>query len=355
MKILMTADCVGGVWTYALDLARQLTADGHAVIVAVMGGQLTADQRGELAAAGLAAHEARPYKLEWMPEPEEDLRAAGAWLLELAAEHRPDIVHLNQFSHAVLPWPCPSIVVAHSDVVTWWRAVHGADPDPSWDPYRDRVAAGLAAADLVVAPTAAMLDDLQEAYRFTTTGRVVRNGRSFAPPPRRKRPQMLAAGRVWDEAKNIAAAARAANGLAWPLLVAGPGEVDGARCLGRLGAAQVADLLAESAIFVAPARYEPFGLAALEAALAGCALVLGDIASLREVWGDAAAFVAPGDEAGLHAAMGTLIGDGSVLAERAGAAAARAEGFSVQAMAGGYADCYGQVSSAPAQRDRVAL
>ncbi len=31
-----------------------------------------------------------------------------------------------------------------------------------------------------------------------------------------------------------------------------------------------------------PARYEPFGLSVLEAALSGCALVLGDIPSLRE-------------------------------------------------------------------------
>ena len=33
-----------------------------------------------------------------------------------------------------------------------------------------------------------------------------------------------------------------------------------------------------------PARYEPFGLSILEAALSGCALVLGDLPSLRELW-----------------------------------------------------------------------
>jgi len=46
-------------------------------------------------------------------------------------------------------------------------------------------------------------------------------------------------------------------------------------------------------LMTTPARYEPFGLAALEAGLAGCALVRGDIPSRREVWGDVAVFVPP--------------------------------------------------------------
>ena len=352
MKVLMTADCVGGVWTYALALARHLTAAGHEVVLAVMGAEPAADQRAELYAAGLAGAEARPYKLEWMAQPEDDLHAAGAWLLELAATHQPDVVHLNQFSHAPLPWPCPVIVVVHSDVVTWWRAVHGDDPGPEWDDYRTRVTDGLVAADLVVAPTAAMLDELQAAYAFDTPARVVHNGSEFAIADRPRREQLVGIGRVWDDAKNLAAAARAADGLPWPLVIAGPGEVPGARCLGRVARNRVADLLAESAIFVAPARYEPFGLAALEAARSGCALVLGDIPSLREVWGPAATFVPPDDEQALRTALRTLIDDPALLAERQREAAARATTFTVPAMAGAYADCYRQVAGA--RRDRVA-
>ena len=40
------------------------------------------------------------------------------------------------------------------------------------------------------------------------------------------------------------------------------------------------------------ALYEPFGLAVLEAAQAGCALVLSDIPTFRELWDGAALFVA---------------------------------------------------------------
>ena len=51
--------------------------------------------------------------------------------------------------------------------------------------------------------------------------------------------------------------------------------------------------IARAAIYALPAHYEPFGLSILEAAMSGCALVLGDIPSLREIWGDAAVFVHP--------------------------------------------------------------
>jgi glycosyltransferase involved in cell wall biosynthesis len=63
-----------------------------------------------------------------------------------------------------------------------------------------------------------------------------------------------------------------------------------------------------AAIYVLPARYEPFGLSALEAALSGCALVLGDLPSLREIWGETAVFIPPDDSEALHSAVSALIG-----------------------------------------------
>ena len=123
------------------------------------------------------------------------------------------------------------------------------------------------------------------------------NGRAaLTAAPVVKEPFILAVGRLWDEAKNVAALERVAPRLGWPVSVAGeeahpgggqvrPGHV---RRLGRLAPEALAPWFARASIYALPARYEPFGLSALEAALAGCALVLGDIPSLREVWGDAA-------------------------------------------------------------------
>ena len=55
--VLMTADCVGGVWTYALDLARALSARGVSVALATMGRPPSGAQRAEAGSVpGLSLH-----------------------------------------------------------------------------------------------------------------------------------------------------------------------------------------------------------------------------------------------------------------------------------------------------------
>ena len=109
---------------------------------------------------------------------------------------------------------------------------------------------------------------------------------------------VLTAGRLWDEGKNVAALDRAAEHLPFKICAAGPltgpngasVEFDRLDWLGILDAAGLQDMMARTAVFVSPALYEPFGLAVLEAAQAGCALVLSDIPTFRELWDGAALF-----------------------------------------------------------------
>jgi glycosyltransferase involved in cell wall biosynthesis len=149
--------------------------------------------------------------------------------------------------------------------------------------YRRRVLEGLNAADIVVAPTAAMLDSLGENYGWRGEGRVIWNARDpqlFSPA--KKREVIFSAGRLWDDAKNLAALEAAAPEVTWPIEVAGDAahpngtqlQFRNVRALGKLPGDQLVERLATSAIYALPARYEPFGLSALEAALSGCALVL---------------------------------------------------------------------------------
>ncbi len=99
--------------------------------------------------------------------------------------------------------------------------------------------------------------------------------------------------------------------------------------IGRARPGRITPKLEQAAIFAAPALYEPFGLGILEAAAAGCALVLGDLASLRENWAGAAAFLPPADRGQWLALVGRLIGDRRER-ERLGAAARlRAERFTL--------------------------
>jgi glycogen synthase len=343
MRVLMTADCVGGVWTYALDLADALAPQGVEVHLATMGPLPTADQRAAAAASALAALHESSYALEWEDNPWEDVEAAGEWLLGLLDLLRPDIVHLNGYCHGALDWPVPVVVAAHSDVLSWWRAVVGEPVPPRLDAYRRRVETGLQGATAVCAPTRAVLDDLAASYIFETPCYVVPNGRRWCVPPAPKQPLIAGLGRFCDEAKNMASLQRVAGRSPWPVFLAGPGTATG-----RLTAARAAELLSRAAIFASPARYEPFGLTALEAAQAGCALVLGDIASLREVWGEAAAYVPPHDDGALLTVLCQLCRDDSRRHELAARARDRARRYTPAAMADAIQDVYAQMPAGAA-------
>src|SRR5437016_2407178 len=144
MKILMTADTVGGVWTYAIELARSLSKFQARVVVATMGPRPSADQRAQLAEVPGATLYESDHKLEWMENPWEDVEKSGDWLLGLEEKLRPDIVHLNGFSHGTLPWKAPTLIVAHSCMLSWWRSVKGeAAPDNICRIYREKVRAGV--------------------------------------------------------------------------------------------------------------------------------------------------------------------------------------------------------------------
>jgi glycosyltransferase involved in cell wall biosynthesis len=110
--------------------------------------------------------------------------------------------------------------------------------------------------------------------------------------------------------------------------------------LGRLGFEEIALRMADAAVFVSPARYEPFGLAILEAALSDCALILGDIPTLRELWDGAAIFVNPDDENSLRDALDLLLGDPELAAALGGRARERAGSYGSARMADTYLDAY---------------
>jgi glycogen synthase len=303
LRVLMTADTVGGVWSYSLALCRALRQTRF--ILATMGPRPTRAQRREVERLGNVVLAESDWRLEWMAGGAADFPASRDWLADLAERHDIDLVHVNGYAHADLGVDRPVLVAAHSDVQSWWEAVHKRPAPAEWGAYTRRVAAGLNAATRVVAPTATVLGDLERHYvRLTGHAQVIPNGTdlsAFSLLP--KRLVVAGAGRLWDAGKNLAALEAVAPGLDWPVEIAGDvehpesGTVSfvNARLVGRLSSAEMARQLGAASIFVAPAVYEPFGLAILEAAAAGCALVLGDIPSLRENWDGAALFVEPED------------------------------------------------------------
>jgi glycogen(starch) synthase len=358
--VLMTADTVGGVWSHVLELAAGLGQVGMRVAIAAMGTPVTEMQREQVERLSTVTLHESTYRLEWMADPWKDVRRAGQWLLRLEGELQPRLVHLNQFAFGALPFKAPTLLVAHSCVLSWWRAVHGEAAPPSCDRYRRAVTRGLAGATLVGAPTRAMLATLQANYGYGRAGVVLPNARSrhdYAPAA--KEPVILSAGRLWDAAKNLAALEAVAPTLSWPVCVAGStsqptGGVRQTRsvcALGDLVPAALAAEMSRASIYALPARYEPFGQTALEAALSGCALVLGDVPSLREVWGPAALYVPPDDHAALHAALTMLIDDELLRRRMATKAHTRALQFTPSRMVDAYLSAYaGMVGPAAATR-----
>jgi len=360
LRVLMSADSIGGVFSYALELGRGLCAAGVEVAIATMGAPLSRDQRAALAGIpGLVVFESE-FALEWMPEPWQSVDAAGRWLLRVAEQFAPDVVHLNGYSHAYLPWAAKTLVVGHSCVVSWWRAVRGGEPTAEYAHYRERVENGLSAADLVVAPSAAMLTELRACYRFDAPARVIHNG--VTPPLSvvgSKRPFFLAAGRLWDEAKNLRLVAEVAPELPWRTLLAGepPAQVPESRSvqlLGKLPRDRVLAWMTASGAFLHPARYEPFGLAPLEAALCETPLVLGNIPSLREIWGDAALYVAPNDASALLRVARSLARDREQRREFGRRARIRARRYSAERMVQQYLGAYRELIGAEMVSTRTA-
>jgi glycogen(starch) synthase len=344
MNVLMTADTVGGVWTYVIELTRALPDVDFTL--ATMGRRATEWQRAEVP-PNVTLVESE-YKLEWMDEPWDDVARAGEWLLDLEARVRPDVVHLNGYAHGALPFRAPKIVVGHSCVMSWWTAVKNEAAPPEWDRYRSEVARGLQHADVIVAPSAWMLGALHDHYRFSTPSKLIYNGRCFNPRSGYgHRASVFAAGRMWDEAKNLRAVADAAPQIEWPVRIAGDGgaSADNVTHLGRLDVEGIARAYGESAIYLFPALYEPFGLSILEAALSGCALVIGDIPSLREIWRDAAVFVPPRDPAAIARMVNEIIANDSFRRELGQRAQKRAEAFTVDRMAYGYKETYGNLAA----------
>jgi glycosyltransferase involved in cell wall biosynthesis len=354
MNVLMTADTVGGVWTYGLELCRGLQRHDTRVTLFSMGRMPDEAQREEIAAIGNITLMPTQYRLEWMPDCEGDLAASGELLLSLEQQLKPDVVHVNGFWHAALPFGAPVVSVAHSCVPSWWRACRGTSLPPEWSAYRDWVRDAVNAADMMVAPTQAFFREFQNLNGTPTRARVIHNGRNparFHSGP--KHMLVLAAGRLWDEAKNISGVCKAAGQTGIRVAVAGDtaapdGDVismDHVAVLGRLTPDELAQWMAKAAIFVSPARYEPFGLTILEAGLSSCALVLGDIPSLRELWDGAALFVDPEDDNALGASLRALAGDPARTAQLGRLARTRAETYSTEKMAAAYDDAYGVLSA----------
>lgn len=362
-RALLTCDSVGGVWTYALDLARGLAEAGVAVTLAVLGPVPRPAQEADAAGVPGLDLVATGLPLDWTAASPDDVRAAGAALAGLASAVRADVVHLHGPALAAgARFPGPVLATCHSCVGTWWRAVRGDAPMPPDLAWRaDLVREGCGRADALAAPTRAFAREVAAAYGLSGEPIVVPNGIRIAapsaPPPPAGPVVAFTAGRLWDEGKNVALLEAAA--ALTPVRIEAAGETRGPNgaavslrrvaAVGHLPPAAMDRRLAARPVFASPALYEPFGLSVLEAARHGCPLVLADIPTFRETWEGAATFLDPRDPAAWAAAIGRLAADSGGRDALGARAASRAGRFGLDATVRGTLALYGDVLAGSAR------
>jgi glycogen(starch) synthase len=343
--LFMTADAQGGVWTYALDLARGLAPLGVRTTLAVLGPEPTSAQLAPTRMVPGLTVLPTGVPVDAALGTPRDIEEASHFIASLAARVEPDLVQVNSAPLAAAgAFVAPLVVACHSCVATWWHAVKGTAPWPTEVRWRAELTArALGRADALIAPSAAFAAAVAGMYELPRLPRVARNGRwpvgrtlPEAPPA----DYVFTAGRLWDPGKNVMLLDEAAAQVNATIIAAGPlrgpaGErarFSRLHTPGALSPAEVAALLAERPVFASPSVYEPFGLPVLEAAQAGCALVLADIATYRELWDGAAAFVDPYDADAFAVALNELLADGARRARLASAARDRARRYTVPAM-----------------------
>jgi glycosyltransferase involved in cell wall biosynthesis len=355
-RLLLVTDAVGGVWVYSLELARALRPFGVEAVLAVMGPSPTAKQREE---AGDLRLIDTGLPLEWLDTNPGAIRRAGETLAQIARREGADLVQTCSAALlADVEFAQPCVAVQHSCVASWWSAVKGTPLPHDFLWRRELVECGLMRAGAVVAPSISFAAETARIYDVPGAVSAVHNGRrpvTFSRIP--KGEFVFSASRLWDEGKNVATLDAAAAQLDVPFQVAGATQgpngasiqVSHLQALGELSPTRVAGLLSARPVYASAAVYEPFGLSVLEAAQAGCALVLSDIATHREIWGGAAIFVPARDSEAFAAAIHDVLADPDERQQLGQLARARASLYTPERMARGMADIYARLL-----RDRAA-
>jgi len=351
MRVLVTTDTVGGVWSFTCELAGGMLELGVEVVLVSVGPAPNVDQQHWTERmvdewGRRFQFESLDAPLEWMPNNEFALSGASDALVCISKELGVDLLHSNQFCFAALNLDMPKVVTAHSDVLSWGKACRpdGLEDSEWLRRYRGLVQCGLLATDVLVAPTQWMLDALKEKFRLRGDARIIPNGRQVTTLPEGPRQmQAVTAGRLWDEAKNIDLLYEVNSPL--PLIVAGDsfsvGVPDGAshvKMLGRLSETDLLGVFQRSEMYVCSSRYEPFGLAPLEAALCGCAVLANCIPSLHEVWEDGALYF--DNASSLSKLLVRLHSDSELLSGAKRRSFERAQKYSRERMTASYVSVY---------------
>jgi glycogen(starch) synthase len=368
MHVLITSDTLNGNWTYTRELASGLIARGLRVTLVSFGEIPLPENTAWMDSLQGLAYHPTAFRLDWMQEGQQHFDDASAYLCSLIKETRPDVFHSNHLCYGALPVAIPRVVVAHGDLVTWWKAVHGREPkDSAWLRwYKQIIARGISEASALVAPSEWMLNTIRSTYSGCVREMVIHHGRNpiLFNPYVAKDSLVLAVGRLLDPAKQVNLLTQQTH----PVPVCIVGDTDeaaepvfrapvraevkfsdgdaGVSLKGPQSEAEIRLLYSRAALYAGTYRYDPSGMAVLEAALSRCTLILNDIPSLRELWGPAAVYFRTNESESLAEAVRILTADVQLRRNFANRAFQRArECFNAHRMTDNYIQLYRSVAA----------
>lgn len=288
------------------------------------------------------------------------------WALPRALRRfRPDVVHLPNWNGAG-DMGVPLVVTLH-DLIYWHHP--GSCPSrPAHWYARWALRRAARAAARVVAVSQATADDVAATLAVDPARIAVvhhglpleAGGGDDGALPTGVAPPFVVSVGTWAPHKNlpvlVEAVARARRaGSALTLVIAGaPGRHagpveaaiarhglgDAVRRVGGVDDAALRGLYRHAVALALPSRIEGFGFTPLEAFALGCPVVASDIAAVREVAGDAALLVPPGDAGALADALRRLETDAAERGRMAELGRARLAAFSWARAAALTADAY---------------
>jgi glycogen(starch) synthase len=317
LHVLITTDTLSGVWSYTRELVTGLVAEGIRVTLVSFGEIPVPSQTKWM--ENLKGLEYRPtaFGLDWMQEAEQDYKDSCTYLAALVKERNPDLLHFNHPCYGSLNVKTHRVVVAHGDLINWWKAVHGREPkETQWlRRYCQRISEGLVEADAIVAPSVWMMDSLRDTYivsrsisSLSKRSAVAYHGRNpvMFNPYGKKDGSALALGRAFDPASQLGLLTQHNHSVPISIVASAAStpmphlpirtdvkfadEKTAISMKGQQTEDQMRALYSRSSIYVATARYDPFGTAGIEAALSRCAILANDTPLFREMWGESAVF-----------------------------------------------------------------
>ena len=120
MRVLLTSDTIGGVWSFTQELAKGVLVAGHHVALISFGALPSSAQSAEMHALedtfqGTFRYIPSTAPLEWMQQNVLTWPEGRRVIEQVIEEFMPDLLHSSQFCFGSLNTTIPILITAHSD------------------------------------------------------------------------------------------------------------------------------------------------------------------------------------------------------------------------------------------------